>query len=559
MLDFLAEGGFMVEALAHAVLSDEPKHEFEVTISKGRFHARVDALIDDGDEGLRLIEIKSIGVDGSSPDQFMNSKGEYRTERLEYLFDVAFQVMVARAVFPGRPVRGFICCVDKTKSASDANIFENIELVPRLPDDDLSSPRAVYRGDPQQVRDDHLLAFIDVTEIVDDLMPVVRREAKWLLEWLDGKHKRETPPISRSLCRSCEFRSAPNGDQGFKRCWGVDGSEPMIIDIYGAASAELSARIGQLSASGQVGLQHLTDADIEGTQKTNRIRQRQLAAFRTNEEVFDPEGAQELMSVSYPLAFFDIETSRVPLPYAPGMAPYQQTVFQFSVHILRTPESTDLEHHEWLDLDNRYPNANFIEQLRLVLGDAGTVFMWSQHEQTALRDTKEQLANLGQLSDDTAEWIDELAGSRTDAAGGVNKRLYDLSEVSRRSYAHPLMNGSHSIKRVLDAVWSQNTELWTNPWFENYLKVDGTGNAVDPYKVLVSREREKRNSSFIEIDVNDGVAAMRAYQSLMFGPHRNDAEYADGLCKALLAYCELDTAAMVMIWLHFMHLLSDFH
>ena len=362
------------------------------------------------------------------------------------------------------------------------------------------------------------------------------------------------PPISKSLCRSCEFRSAPNDDQGFKRCWGVDGSEPMIIDIYGAASAELSARIGQLSASGQVGLQHLSDADIEGTQKTNRIRQRQVAAFRTNGEVFDPEGARELMSVSYPLAFFDIETSRVPLPYAPGMKPYQQSVFQFSVHILRTPESTDLEHHEWLDLDNRYPNANFIEQLRLVLGDEGTVFMWSQYEQTALRDTKEQLASLGQLSDDTAAWIDELAGSRTYAAGGVNKRLYDLSEISRMSYAHPLMNGSHSIKKVLDGL-GYNQNLWTNDWFTKYLELDETGAARDPYKVLVSRSRQKQNSPFIEIDVNDGVAAMRAYQSLMFGPHRNNAAYADGLRTALLAYCELDTAAMVMIWLHFSELL----
>ena len=49
---------------------------------------------------------------------------------------------------------------------------------------------------------------------------------------------------------------------------------------------------------------------------------------------------------------------------------------------------------------------------------------------------------------------------------------------------------------------------------------------------------------------------MRAYQSLMFGPHRNDAEYAGGLQNALLAYCELDTAAMVMIWLHFIGLLK---
>ena len=556
MLEFLAEGGFMVEALAHAVLSDQPNCEFEPTISDGRFHARVDALIDDGDQGLRLIEIKSIGVEGSSPDQFTNSKGEYRRERLDYLYDIAFQVMVARAAFPGRSVRGLLCCVDKTKSASDANIFNNIDLVPRLPGDGLSNPRAVYRGDPQRVRDDHLLAFIDVTEIVDDLMPTVRSEAKWLLEWLDGRHKRVAPPISKSLCKSCEFRSAPNGDQGFNRCWGVDGSDPMIIDIYGTASAELNKRFEQLSTRGQVGLQHLADADVAGAQKTNRIRQRQLAAFRTNGEVFDASGAQELMSLTYPLAFFDIETSRVPLPYAPGMKPYQQSVFQFSVHILRTPDSTALEHHEWLDLDHPYPNAHFIEMLRPVLGDDGTVFMWSQHEQTALRDVKEQLAELGLLSVDTAEWIGRLAGVKTNANGGEQQRLLDLSEISRMSYAHPFMNGSHSIKKVLDAVWATNQNLWTNDWFEKYFELDETGAAIDPYKVLVSQSRQRQNSPFIEIDVNDGVAAMRAYQSLMFGPHRNDAAFADGLRNALLAYCELDTAAMVMIWLHFSELLD---
>ena len=556
MLEFLAEGGFMVEALAHAVLSDQPNCEFEPTISDGRFHARVDALIDDGGQGLRLIEIKSIGVDGSSPNQFTNSKGEYKSDRLEYLYDITFQVMVARAAFPGRPVRAFLCCVDKTKTASDANIFENIELIPRLSGDDLSNPRAIYRGDPQRVRDDHLLAFIDVTEIVEDLMPTVRNDAKWLLEWLDGKHKHEAPPVSKSLCKSCEFRSAPNGDQGFSNCWGTDGAEPMIIDIYGAPNANLKKRIEQLSGQGKVGLQHLTDADVEGSQKTDLIRQRQLTAFKTNAEVFEPDGAQDLMSITYPLAFFDIETSRVPLPYAPGMKPYQQSVFQFSVHILRTPSSTDLEHYEWLDLDHRYPNANFIEKLMPVLGDHGTVFMWSKFEQTALRDVKEQLLSLSQLSDSAADWIDRLAGVKS--KGGVNERqrLFDLNEISKTSYAHPLMNGSHSIKKVLDAVWAENQKLWTNGWFEKYLERDETGAAVDPYKVLVSQHRRRQNSPFIEIDVNDGVAAMRAYQSLMFGPHRNDGSYAEGLRNALLAYCELDTAAMVMIWLHFSELLK---
>ena len=553
MLEFLADGGFMVEALARAVLSQHSNCEFEVSISHGQFKARVDALIDDGEDGLQLIEIKSIGIDGNSREQFLTAKNEYRKDRLEYLYDIAFQVMVARAAFPNRPVHAVLCCVDKTKTASDANIFENIEFVSRPPGDDLSTPITVYRGDPERARNDHLLAFIDVTDFVDDLMPEVERKAKHLADFLKDESSRETPPISKSRCKECEYRAAPNGGQGFKSCWGVDGSEPMIIDIYGNPNRKLRERIEVLSQRGEVGLEHLTVKDVDGNGKTDLIRQRQLTAFRTRGEVFDADAAQALNDVVYPLAFFDIETSRVPLPYAPGMSPYQQSVFQFSVHILRTPDATELEHYEWLDLENRYPNANFIEKLRPVLGDSGTVMMWSTHEQTALRDVKEQLAGQGKLSDATATWIDELAGVKSNE--GQGKRLFDLSKISQSAYAHPLMNGSHSVKRVLDAVWSENNTLGAHPWFEKYFESDESGKAIDPYKVIVSRKHETLNDEFIEVDVNNGVAAMRAYQSLMFGPYRNDVNYSDGLRDALLVYCELDTAAMVMIWMHFMQLL----
>ena len=554
MLEFLADGGFMVEALAHAVLSQDPDCEIEVSIEHGQFQARIDALIDKGEDGLQIIEIKSSGVDGVSKDQFVTSKHEYRRDRIDELYDVAFQVMVARAAFPNRPVQAFLCCVDKAKTSSDANIFENVEFVTRSSEDELWTPKAVYRGDPERVRSDHLLAFIDVTDFVDDLLPEVERKAKHLLDFIDDGHTRETPLISKSLCRDCEFRGAPNGDRGFSACWGVDGSEPMIIDIYGNPNLKLRERIEVLSERGQVGLQYLEDKDVEGTGKTDLIRQRQLAALRNRSEVFDSDAAQALKSVEYPLAFFDIETSRVPLPYAPGMSPYQQSVFQFSVHILRTPDATALEHYEWLDLENRYPNAPFLEKLRPVLGDRGTVMMWSSHEQNALRDVKEQLSDLGQLTGSTATWIDELAGVKSDE--GKGKRLFDLSKISQSAYAHPSMNGSHSIKKVLDAVWSENRNLWEHPWFEKYFEPNESGIAIDPYKVLTSHKRQEIRDGFVEIDVNNGVAAMRAYQSLMFGPHRNDVAYSDGLRNSLLAYCELDTAAMVMIWTHFMHLLS---
>jgi hypothetical protein len=51
-----------------------------------------------------------------------------------------------------------------------------------------------------------------------------------------------------------------------------------------------------------------------------------------------------------------------------------------------------------------------------------------------------------------------------------------------------------------------------------------------------------------EIGVTDGVGAMRAYQDMLFGLNKDNLALRDSMRDALLAYCKLDTAAMVMIW-----------
>jgi hypothetical protein len=47
-------------------------------------------------------------------------------------------------------------------------------------------------------------------------------------------------------------------------------------------------------------------------------------------------------------------------------------------------------------------------------------------------------------------------------------------------------------------------------------------------------------------DVREGTAAIHAYAALMFNPALSDDE-KQAIRTALLAYCKLDTAAMVMI------------
>jgi hypothetical protein len=52
--------------------------------------------------------------------------------------------------------------------------------------------------------------------------------------------------------------------------------------------------------------------------------------------------------------------------------------------------------------------------------------------------------------------------------------------------------------------------------------------------------------------VADGTGAMRAYEDLLMGINRGDAEVKSKYAGALLRYCKLDTLAMLIIWEHWL-------
>ena len=54
----------------------------------------------------------------------------------------------------------------------------------------------------------------------------------------------------------------------------------------------------------------------------------------------------------------------------------------------------------------------------------------------------------------------------------------------------------------------------------------------------------------VEQEVAEGTGAIRAYEALMFGAERHDAEVQAAWRQLLLEYCKLDTLAMVLIWEH---------
>jgi hypothetical protein len=226
----------------------------------------------------------------------------------------------------------------------------------------------------------------------------------------------------------------------------------------------------------------------------NPTQQRVKTATLSGQAFFDQAAtAQVLAAHKLPGYFLDFETIQFAVPIWPGTRPYQQIPFQFSVHHLgRTGR---VSHQAFLDLSGGNPSLAFARALIAACGERGPVFVYNAaFESTRIHELAERHPRLAP------------------ALQAIHARIVDLLPIARQHYYHPSQHGSWSIKAVLPALCPDL----------HYSQLDG---------------------------VQDGGAAQQAYLEAI-APATNAARKAE-LERQLLAYCQLDTWAMVRLWAAF--------
>lgn len=206
---------------------------------------------------------------------------------------------------------------------------------------------------------------------------------------------------------------------------------------------------------------------------------------------FDQQAAaQALASHKLPAYFMDFETIQFAVPIWKGTRPYQLIPFQFSVH--RLSRTGTLEQQAFLDLSGKDPSRAFAESLISACGERGPIFVYNAGFETArIRELAERFPRLAK------------------ALLALNERVVDLLPVAREHYYHPSQQGSWSIKAVLPALCPDL----------NYGDLDGVQNggmAMDVFLEALAPQTSATRKSEIE--------------------------------SQLLAYCALDTYAMVRLW-----------
>jgi predicted RecB family nuclease len=221
----------------------------------------------------------------------------------------------------------------------------------------------------------------------------------------------------------------------------------------------------------------------------NERQRRACTSVQQGKPWFSEDLPMVLDSLKFPLYFMDFETVYPAIPRYPGMRPFDQLPFQWSVHFQEKPEA-ELRHHEFLATTNAEPRREFIEKLCSVLGSTGSIVVYNEGFES------QRLADL-------AGWV---PGFRT-RIKKIQARLWDLWPIIRNHVYYPAFGGSFSLKAVLPALIPKMT--------------------------------------YAGMDVADGIQAGVAWEKLVRGGL--DATPKDRLGKALLAYCGQDTLAMARL------------
>lgn len=564
-LEFLADGGYMVETIAKllfptgreigfdsedhgftetmAALNGGDATLFEATLIFRNLLARVDILEKTGNR-FRLIEVKAKGfdsqADGANP--FRGKRGDILAEWREYLEDVTFQTHVLQSLFPGAAVVPCLCLVDEAAICNVDTVYDKFLATPRdksAGPKSFARPQITFTGDVEELRRHPFLKIVDASNEVAELLSGVRAASEQFSSSIVGRQPVRIPPQLGVRCKKCEYHEGGERN-GFRECWGqLSNPTPHLLDLY---------RVDALGKNGEVAARMITEGrcallDVSKSELRGRLGERQAIQLEwtaKNREFISPQLQSLLRKCAYPLHFIDFEASRMAVPYHAGMQPYEQVCFQWSCHTIPAPRA-NLEHQAWINVVDAYPNFEFANSLMSALKSGGTVFVWSHFEKTALKEIRGQMVKYRRVDHELARWLEAIV----DDSGPI----VDLYKLAKDYYFHPRMNGSLSIKEVLPAVWFGSEAVRDHPWFSDYRR-QKNGQLLEPYDTLEPLPFGDEEDEEVADAVREGTGAMRTYQEMLYGLRKTDVQFREAKKNLLLNYCKLDTAAMVMIWMH---------
>jgi hypothetical protein len=246
----------------------------------------------------------------------------------------------------------------------------------------------------------------------------------------------------------------------------------------------------ELYEQGIISYEHIIKNEV----KLNKNQMQQVKAVIENwpPQIDKTAIRQFLDTLTYPLYFLDFETFQQAIPEYDGVRPYMQIPFQYSLHILNR-QGGELTHKEFLAEAGADPRRLLAEKLCNDIPKDVCVLAYNMGFEKGV------IMRLSEMYLDLAAHLLAIHANIRDLMKPFADHAYYCKELA----------GSYSIKAVLPALCGDDPEL-------DYHALDG---------------------------VHNGSEAMNAFATLGELPPKDIAKVR----RSLLAYCKLDTLAMVKI------------
>lgn len=315
-----------------------------------------------------------------------------------------------------------------------------------------------------------LFAIADITGQTQDLQPFINDELVAQRTMLKG----DMPIVD--IGRQCDD-PYPCDFKG--HCW-QHIPEDSVFNLRGRGADKFALY--------RQGIIRQEDIPLEMLNSTQRFQVE--ATLNQRDHINKKKVKKFLDGLWYPLCFLDFETFMDAVPPFDGCRPYQQIPFQYSLHILESPDAA-LRHYEYLAKAGKDPRGELLETLLERIPEGACIIAWNQSFEIGV------LKRLAEFFPDRMKQVEQLI-----------ENFKDLMQPFKSRDIYPWQaKGSYSIKPILPLL---APEL-------SYKNLEGVANGGD---------------------------AMEAWHKMNAA---DDPAEVERIRNELLEYCKLDTLAMVRI------------
>lgn len=357
--------------------------------------------------------------------------------------------------------------------------------------------------DGEPVYGEDIACLVDLTVITKEMMPGIQKDIEIVIDRIledDEKRVHLGPHCQLKKMRQCIYKDL---------CYDAFPKKNSLLQYLDKHHGFKTLSGDKYSYFDLIEEGYTTMESIPHDWLTRRNNQIQRDCAITHKPYYDYAKIRSAIdAIQYPIYHLDFESFPCPFPRFKGERPYMQSLFQFSLHIERSPGVCDKEqdHYEFLSKDHEDNRLELVQKLcEYIKDDGGSVLVYNEaFEKTRIKE----------LAKFFPEYSEQLLN--------INTRLFDLLHIVKTNsklfsalgfddersktvnYYHEDLVGSFSIKKVL-------------PIFSDL--------------------------SYNNMVVGNGMEAVYAYAGY---PDMNPKELKEKQ-MALVEYCKQDTWAMVEI------------